>query len=70
MTKQEQIDEPLRDLIEIIHFTKNVSAKIHGLLNEAEIYRTVIDEFAESKLYVASILLLTEDRLSLKVTES
>ncbi|MBT4512085.1 MAG: hypothetical protein HOC20_07760 [Chloroflexi bacterium] len=37
MTKQEQIDEPLRDLIEIIHFTENVSAKIHGLLNEAGI---------------------------------
>ncbi len=70
MIKQEQIDDPLRDLIDIIHFSENVSAKIHGLWDEAEIYTTVRDEFAHSKLYVTSILLLTEDRLSLKITES
>lgn len=55
------MDKPLRDLIEIIHFTEDVSAKIHGLLDEAEIYRTVKEEFAKSKRYTASILLLTDD---------
>jgi hypothetical protein len=43
------MDKTLRELIEIIHFTENVSARIHGLLDEAEIYRTVNQEFAQSE---------------------
>lgn len=46
MEEREQMDKPLRDLIEIIHFTENVSAKIHGKQNEVEIYRAV-EEFAK-----------------------
>ena len=57
----ERMDKPLRDLIEIVHFTENVSVKIHGVLDEAEIYRAVREEFAKSKRYTASILLLTDD---------
>jgi PAS domain S-box-containing protein len=64
------MDKPLRDLIEIIHFTEDVSAKIPGLLGEAEIYRTVTEEFARSKRYTASILLLTEDGSSLRIVET
>jgi PAS domain S-box-containing protein len=57
----------LRDLIEIIHFTENIAAKIHGLLDEAEIYRTVNEEFARSRRYTASITLLTDDGLRLRI---
>jgi two-component system cell cycle sensor histidine kinase/response regulator CckA len=66
----ERVDKSLRDLIEIIHFTENVSAKVHGLLDEAEIYRTVKEEFAKSKRYTASILLLTDDGSKLRIAET
>jgi PAS domain S-box-containing protein len=59
---------PLRDLIEIIHFTENVAAKMHGLLDEAEIYRVVKEEFAQSKQFSASIVLLTDDGSKLRIT--
>ena len=67
MEERIQIDKPLRDLIEIIHFTENVSLKIHGLLDEADIYRAAIEKFAESKRYSASIVLLTDDGSKLRI---
>lgn len=66
----EQIDKPLRDLIEIIHFTESVSAKVHGVLDEAEICRIIKEEFATSKRYTASILLLTDDGSKLRIAET
>jgi len=65
-----QIDKPSHDLVQIIHFTEDVSLKIHSLLDESDIYRVVIEEFANSKLYNASIVLLTEDGLKLTVVGS
>jgi len=70
MGERQSVDKPLRDLIEIIHFTENVSAKIHGLLDEAEIYRVIREEFAKSKQYSASILLLTDDGSKLRIAET
>ncbi len=70
MREEPQIDAQLRDLIEIIHFTENVSTKIHGVLDEAEVYRIVRDEFSRSKRYSASILLLTPDGSSLRIAEA
>ncbi len=67
---ERQMDKPMRDLIDIIHFTENVSTKIHGLLDEAEIYMTVKEEFAKSKRYGATIFLLTDDGSKLKVAET
>ena len=67
MRKWEPLEQPLWDLIEIIHFTEGVSAKIHGLLDKAEIYKTVRDEFAESNRYSATITLLTDDETSLRI---
>ena len=61
MEEREQMDKSLRDLIEIIHFTENVSVKIHGVLDEADIYRAVMEEFVKSKRYNVSIVLLTDD---------
>jgi len=70
MENWQQMDKPLRDLIEIIHFTESVAAEIHGLLDEADIFRTVAEEFAQSKRYTASILLLTDDGSSLRIAET
>ncbi|MCK4802035.1 PAS domain S-box protein, partial [bacterium] len=63
-------EEILQDLIEVIHFTENVSAKIHGVLDEAVVYRIVKEKFAESKRYTVSILLLTEDGSKIKIVET
>jgi len=65
-----QADEGLHDLIEIIQLTEHVSTKIHGLMNEAEIFRTVKEEFAQSKRYITSIVLLTDDDSSLRIAEA
>ena len=63
-------NEILQDLIEVIHFTENVSAKIHGVLDEAEVYRVVKEEFAKSGRYTMSILLLTNDGSKLRIAET
>jgi len=70
MEECEQMDKSLRDLIEIVHFTENVSAKIHRKKNEAEIYRIMKEEFRKSKRYNASILLLTDDGTKLRIVET
>jgi len=70
MLKKEQFSKPLSDLIEIIQFTENVSTKIHGVLDRNEIFRIVIDEFRKSKKYTCYILLLTEDKNSLRVANT
>ncbi len=65
-----QLDKSLHDLIEIIHFTENVSTKIHGVLDKAEIYRIVNEEFDRSQQYSATIFLLTDDRSKLKLFQT
>ncbi len=70
MEECEQSEKSLRDLIEIICFTENLSTKIHGVLNEAEIYRIVNEEFKKSKRFNSSILLLTDNGSKLRLVES
>ena len=70
MKGRKQTEKSLRDLVEIIHFTENVSTKIHGLLDEVEIYRTVREEFAKSRRYTSSIVLLNDDGTKLKLAET
>ena len=65
----EPIDKPLHELLEIIHFTENVSAKIHGVLDEDEIYRIVKAECEQSP-YAMSILLLSDDGSALKIAHA
>ena len=70
MEKTKQIEKSLFDLIRIIQFTEDVSTKIHGLLDESKIYNTVINEFAKSKKYTVSLLLLSKDGLKLRLIKS
>jgi len=67
MEERRQMEKPLRDLIEIIHFTENVSLEIHSVLDEADIYRIVIEEFVKSKRYNVSIVLLTDGGSKLRI---
>ncbi|MBT4512814.1 MAG: PAS domain S-box protein [Chloroflexi bacterium] len=64
------MDKSTLDLIEIIQFIENVSTKIHGLRDGAEIFKVVNEEFSQSNHYVASILLLVDNGSSLKVLQS
>lgn len=60
------MNKQLRDLIEIIHFTERVATKIHGIMDEAEIFSMVKKEFVKSKRYTASMMLLTDDGTKLR----
>jgi len=70
MEERRQMDEQLRDLIEIMHFTENVSARIHRVSDEAQIYKAVKEEFAKSRRYNVTIFLLTDDGLRLRPVET
>ncbi|MGD2250315.1 MAG: PAS domain S-box protein [Candidatus Methanofastidiosia archaeon] len=63
------IDKPLKDLLDIIHFTEKVSTKIHGILDESKILKVVKQEFEKSNQYSMSINLLSDDKSKLEVTE-
>jgi PAS domain S-box-containing protein len=62
----ERVDQRLQNLIEAIQFTENVSVKIHGLLDDAEILRTVVRESLRTGKYALGILLLDDDRCHLR----
>ena len=70
MDKGRHLDKSLRDLLNIIQFTEDVTTRIHGVQDEAEVYSIVKGAFAKSKRYTASITLLTDDGSSLRVAEN
>lgn len=70
MKNQEQQSNGLDDLIKTIHFTESISTKIHRLRDEADILRTVNEQFEQSEHYIGTILLLTEDGESLEILHS
>jgi PAS domain S-box-containing protein len=70
MHDQERNSKPLRDLIQVIHLTEHVGAKIHGVLDKVEVLNIVGEEFGQSERYAASILLLTDDGASLGIATS
>jgi signal transduction histidine kinase len=61
--------DQLQDLLDIIHFTEQVSTRIYKP-DEAAVFKAVIEEFRRSKRYNATITLLTEDGSKLKILES
>lgn len=64
------MDQVMRDLLEMMDFTQSVAVKMHGVLEEAEIYRVVGEEFGRSKRYEASIALLTNGGSQLSVLQT
>ncbi|MFC1504447.1 ATP-binding protein [Spirochaetota bacterium] len=59
-----------QELISLIQFTEQVSAKIHGLIDKKAIFKAIKDEFLKSKKYTMSILFLSEDKTYLSIVES
>jgi len=64
------IHQPVQDLLEIIRLTESVSAQVHGVYDNDTIFKIVTDQFASSKRYIASVLLLTDDGSCLSLHES
>jgi PAS domain S-box-containing protein len=56
-----ELPQSFRELVDVIQFTEQVSAKLHGILDEDEIFDTVVDEFRGSGKYIVAILLLSDD---------
>ena len=65
-----QENTQVHDLLEIIQFTEQVSSRIHSILDEAEIYKTIQALFRKSKKYTMSILLLddSKEKLSIRIS--
>ncbi len=64
--KHRLLEREAADVLEIIRFTENLSAKIHGLLDEETIFSTIKEEFGRSTDYDVSVLLLSADGKSLQ----
>ncbi len=60
----------LNNLINFMKFVGNISTKIHGVLDEIEIYNIVNKEFIRSKQYHSSIVLLCDNNKKIKVVEA
>lgn len=57
----------MRQLLDAMLFIENTATHIHGKQTEEEIFTTLNREFRKAGKYVSSILLLTPDRLHLRV---
>ncbi|OHE55555.1 MAG: hypothetical protein A3K61_06280 [Thaumarchaeota archaeon RBG_16_49_8] len=63
------LEAPMQELVEMMHFTERVSEAIYGLLDEAQIYQRVKEEFEKAAKYDEGVFLRTEDRTRLKIIE-
>ena len=57
----------IESLLDLIHITEYLSAKIHGIKTQEEIFNTIEKEFRESKKYTCSIVLLNEEKTGLRI---
>lgn len=64
------MDKALRDLIEIIQFTENIAATIHGVHDEGKVFKLVTKEFVLSQKYISGIFLLTDNGSTVKLEET
>lgn len=60
-------DIAFHELLSVIHFVERVSTKIHGRRTVEEIFQVMAEEFAESRRYIANLMLLTDDGSSLRI---
>jgi hypothetical protein len=67
--ERKHTEKTLQELIDIIHFTETVSAKVHGSEDVVAIFQAVKAEFVKSKKYGMGIYLLTDDG-KLRLAES
>ncbi|MCL4436235.1 MAG: ATP-binding protein [Thaumarchaeota archaeon] len=67
MTKT--LEASIQELVDIMHFTEQVSEAIYGLFDESQIYQRVKEEFDKAGKYDEGFFLLNEDGTKLKLTE-
>lgn len=60
-------ENTIAELLELIHFTEYLSAKILAIRSEFLIYNTIVKDFKKTKRYSTTIVLLTEDGKKLRV---
>lgn len=70
MKAQRKSERPLLDLIDLIQFTEQVTAKIHGLHDEKKILRAVASSFTRKEGYTVAIFKLARDGSFLTVAET
>ena len=58
-----------KELLEIIHFTEQLSTKLHGH-DENEIFSIIKDQFLKSRKYYITILKLMGDHSCLQIIET
>ncbi len=63
------LERPMQELIEMMHFTERVSEAIHGLHDEEQIYERVKEEFESVGRYDEGVFLLTQDGKRLELTK-
>ena len=61
-----EIDKSMRDLLEIIRFTEDLSAKIADVSEESALYGVLNAEFSKSP-YGSSVMLLTDGNSKLRL---
>jgi len=64
------MDKTLRDLIYIIQFTENIAAKIHGVHDEAQVFKIVSKEFVNTKNYISGIFVVKDRGSALHLAET
>jgi signal transduction histidine kinase len=68
--KDQHLESELQELLDIIHFTEQASTKFYSQKSVDDLFSEIRDEFADSKRYEASIMVLTEDGKKLKVAQT
>jgi hypothetical protein len=63
-------ERALDKLLDIIHFTEEISTKITPFMDEGTIFNTLVEEFRNSDRYGLTILKLTGDRSRLYIIET
>ncbi len=58
---QPMVNEQLKDLLQIIHISERITAKLNDATDAGEIFQCVTREFTKSRKYNVAIFLLSED---------
>ncbi len=64
------MEKALRELIDIIQFTEKIASKLHGVHDEAEVFKIVTKEFGLSQDYISGIFVVTNNGSTLNLAET
>ena len=67
--ERERVDKRLQNLTEVIEFTENLGARIHGLRDKTRILSTLVQESLNAGKCCITVYLLDDDRCHLRLME-